>query len=49
LPSQVSAVILNEEKDPEEFHSLQPPEPFNPNLSAIVFVLRIGGVGISTE
>jgi len=30
---QVPAVILNAVKDPEEFHSPQPPEPFNPHRS----------------
>jgi hypothetical protein len=32
LPLQVSAVILNAVKDPEEFNSPQPLGPFNPNL-----------------
>jgi hypothetical protein len=43
LPLPVSAIILNEEKDPEEFHSHQPFEPFHPKLSAII-LLRTGEV-----
>jgi hypothetical protein len=33
LPLQVSAVILNAVKDPEEFHPAQPPGPFQAILS----------------
>jgi hypothetical protein len=33
LPLQVSAVILNAVKDPEEFHPPQPPASFQPILS----------------
>jgi hypothetical protein len=33
LPLQVTAVILNAVKDPEEFHPPQPPGSFQPILS----------------
>jgi hypothetical protein len=45
----VSAVILSAAKDPEEFHSPRPVEPFNPSLIVAVAFFINQRIVISTE